>query len=143
MLLSRSCEYGIRAILYMAPRPVGELVSIREMADTLGISSHFLVKILQRLSRKGLLVSHRGPKGGVALARSADEITLLDVVEAIDGLDVVQRCVIGLPECSDECPCSLHRYWKEIRERIVEMLGGKSIGALVEETEEGLKPTVI
>ena len=136
MLLSRSCEYGIRAILYMASRPVGQLLSTREMAATLGISSHFLTKTLQRLSAKGLLVSYRGPNGGVTLARSADEITLLDVVEAIDGLDVVERCVMGFPECSDEYPCSLHGYWKKIRERILEMLSGKSVGALARETGE-------
>jgi len=127
----------------MGPRPVGQLLSIREMAAALGISPHFLTKTLQRLSAKGLLVSYRGPNGGVALARPADEITLLDVVEAIDGLDVVRRCVMGLPECSDEHPCSLHRYWKEIRERILEMLSGKSVGALVREMGPDAQCTVI
>ena len=137
MVFSRACEYGIRAILYMAPQPVGQLLSIREMAATLGISPHFLTKTLQRLSARGLLVSYRGPNGGVTLARPADEITLLDVVEAIDGLDLVERCVMGLPECSNEHPCSLHGYWTEIRERILEMLSGKSVGALAREAGEG------
>lgn len=64
LIFSRQCEYALQAVLYLALRPEGEMTSIKEMTDKLGIPYHFLAKILQDLSKKGLLSSLKGPTGG-------------------------------------------------------------------------------
>lgn len=133
MLLSRACEYGIQAVLYLAKHREAPYISIKEIAERNNISFHFLGKILQTLTQKGLLISYKGPKGGVQLAKSPAKITVLQVVEAIDGLDFFQKCVIGMPACGDEAPCALHTKWGKIRQEIYEMLSDKSIAQLLEE----------
>ncbi len=133
MLLSRACEYGIQAILYLAAHHDVPYISIKEIAEKNNISFHFLGKIVQTLTQKGLLVSYKGPKGGVRLAKAPEDIRVLEVVEAIDGLDILQKCVLGLPLCSDKKPCALHRKWGKIREEIYNMLSEKNIAQLIHE----------
>lgn len=135
MLFSRACEYGIRAMLYLAARADDGPVLVRDIAGRLKMPFPFLAKIAQTLARQGLLRSHKGPGGGIALARPAGEITLLQVVEAIDGLDLTKDCVLGIPECSDEAPCPLHAQWGEIQGRIVEMLSRQSIAEVAEQLQ--------
>jgi len=121
MLLSRSCEYGIRASIYVSMQEGDEYVPIRIISDDLGISAHFLTKILQQLSRAGILKSFKGPRGGVALARPAADVSLMELVEAIDGPDMFTDCMLGLPGCGDRKPCPLHNRWMEERERLTRL----------------------
>ncbi len=85
LIFSRQCEYALQAVLYLALKPSGEMTSIKELTRALGIPYHFLGKILQDLTRKGLLASHKGPTGGFALDMPAKDITLFHVVDAVDG----------------------------------------------------------
>jgi len=133
MLLSRACEYGIQAVLYLAKHHEGSYISIREIAAKNHISFHFLGKILQRLTQKGLLISYKGPKGGVSLARSPQEITVLQVVEAIDGLAFRRKCIVGMPCCDQNHPCAFHEKWSKIRKEFGDMLDDKSIAQLINE----------
>ena len=135
MLLSKSCEYGLRAALYIAIlRPEG-YISIREVSDELGISFHFLTKILQKLTGAGIMHSFRGPNGGVALTRPAGEVTLLDVVLAIDGPSLFTECVLGLPGCGNRTPCPLHEGWAEERARLRDMFATTSLARMAERIE--------
>jgi len=118
-------------------QPAGKLTLIKEIADSLDIPVHFLAKILQNLSKSGILVSHKGPNGGFALAKPASEISLMQVVTAIDGWDFVTKCVVGFPECSDDNPCPLHHYWGKIRTEIQKMLMNESIAEIAKETVGG------
>lgn len=130
-LLSKSCVYGVRAVLYVAGRPMGErYVSISEIAEQLGLSFHFLTKILQGLTERGILVSYRGPRGGVALGRPASRITLLDIVEALDGPEMFRSCILGLAECGARKPCPLHREWARQRKAFRKALAGARLGAV-------------
>jgi Rrf2 family transcriptional regulator, iron-sulfur cluster assembly transcription factor len=122
MLLSKSCVYGLRAALYLASKGEGEFTPIKRMSEKLDLSFHFLTKILQQLTADGLLESFKGPKGGVKLARSADKITLIDIVLAIDGPDMLTQCALGLPGCGLKNPCPLHDQWAETRDKIRDML---------------------
>ncbi len=80
-MLSGSCIYGLRAAIYVAAHTSNDsYVSIREISEKLGISFHFLTKILQRLTEGGVMKSHRGPGGGVTLARPAARISILEIV---------------------------------------------------------------
>ncbi len=118
MIFSKACEYGIRAALYVADRNSDEYVPIREIGADLGISHHFLTKVLQDLTRARIMRSLRGPNGGVALDGDADSISLYDIVSAIDGQDRFDNCVLGLPSCDDIHPCPLHNYWGAVRDDI-------------------------
>lgn len=118
-ILSQRCIYALRAVMYTATQSSGRpFVSIREMADALDISFHFLTKVLQDLTRAGLMVSHRGPAGGVSLIRTPKEITLRAIVEVIEGPDLFTRCLLGLDGCGDRKPCPMHDVWVIERERL-------------------------
>ena len=133
LLFSRQCEYALQAVLYIALKPEGEMSSIKEMTRKLGIPYHFLAKILQRLSRKGLLRSMKGPTGGFALGMPAKHITLFQIVEAIDGVDFTTQCVMGFPECSGKNPCAMHEHWVGLRDGIHAVLVNKQIAAVAKD----------
>lgn len=135
MLLSKSCIYGLRASLFLAANKSGEYTSIKEMSTKLGISFHFLTKILQQLTAKGLLESHKGPKGGVRLVRRPQEVKFIDVVVAIDGESLLRECVLGLPGCGVKEPCPLHAEWAKSRNRIQEMFENNTLVHLAEEAK--------
>ena len=115
-VLSKSSEYGLRALLYMVSKnEAQQYVSIREMSEKLDISFHFLTKILQSLTQANLLVSYRGPSGGVAFNVPPDQILLGDIVRVLEGDDFFDTCLLGLPGCGEAVPCPMHQFWKEIR----------------------------
>ncbi|WP_243664718.1 RrF2 family transcriptional regulator [Rhodothermus marinus] len=91
-------------MLYLAALNHDGYVSIREIGERLNISVPFLTKIFQKLTQAGLMQSLRGPSGGVMFARSPEEITLFDVIVAIDGPDLFTECVLGLPGCGEAPP---------------------------------------
>lgn len=127
MIYSRSAEYAIRAFVNLATVADGKFVMAKSIAEQSDIPAHFLAKILQQMARKGFLRSSKGPTGGFSLRRPASEITLIEVVEAVDGLSDYQRCISGMAECTDSTPCGLHDTWKGLRGRIMEYLEGTSI----------------
>jgi len=99
----------------VAKRGGQEYVSIREMSERLDISFHFLTKILQMLTQANLLISYRGPNGGVAFKKPPEEIRLSEVVLILEGDDYFDKCLLGLPGCGDRQPCPMHQFWKEIK----------------------------
>jgi Rrf2 family transcriptional regulator, iron-sulfur cluster assembly transcription factor len=111
MNFSKACEYGLRASLYVAVETERAFFPIKEIGKALGISHHFLTKVLQDLTRAKIMKSLRGPNGGVALGAPADSIFLYDIVVAIDGIERFEGCVLGLPGCGELRPCPLHDYW--------------------------------
>jgi Rrf2 family protein len=137
MLLSRTCEYGVRAMVYLASESPSDYRSVRSISSDLDISFHFLTKIFQQLSRAGLLNSYRGPNGGVMLSRPASEITLKEIVVAIEGPDLFRECVLGLPGCGEARPCPLHDAWKDVRAELGNMLEGRCLDEIGDEVVRG------
>lgn len=131
-MLSKSCEYGLRAMLYLAADEPDGYVPIGTISDALDISFPFLTKIFQKLNDAGHLTSQRGPKGGVALTTPADEMTLYEVVVAIDGDDLFEECVLGLPGCGEERPCPLHDRWTDERERVEEIFQSTTLAEMAQ-----------
>lgn len=117
-MLSKSCIYGIQATIYVAANASQEFVPISQIASELKISFHFLTKVLQQLTQEGLMNSYRGPKGGVALAKPSTEITLYDLIGAIDGTSIFTECMLGLPGCGIAEPCPAHEHWTKIRNEL-------------------------
>ncbi len=136
LIFSRQCEYALQAVVYLALKKEGERISIKDLAKRLDIPYHFLGKILQGLTRKGFLTSVKGPHGGFALAMPAEEITLFQIVEAIDGAGFSQNCVMGFPDCSGKNPCAVHETWSGVRERITTMLQVRNIGQMAKEMKK-------
>jgi len=136
MIYSRSSEYAIRAFVHLAQVPEGKYAMVKQIAAEEEIPSHFLAKILQQLARKGLLRSSKGPTGGFSLRVSADEVRLVDIVEALDGLGEYQKCASGLAGCTDDMPCALHDSWKVLRSRIMDYLGRNTIADLAKTLEQ-------
>lgn len=133
IIFSRQCEYALQAVTYIALQPPGEMTSIKELAKKLDIPYHFLGKILQSLVYKGLLTSQKGPTGGFALGMAAKDITLFHIVEAIDGVDFTNKCVLGFPECSGKNPCAVHDHWAGLREGVYQMLVSRNIAEMAKD----------
>jgi Rrf2 family transcriptional regulator, iron-sulfur cluster assembly transcription factor len=131
-VLSKSCIYGVQAAIYIAALPKNEYVSIQHVAAELNISFHFLTKVLQTLTQKGLMVSYRGPNGGIALAQPATAITLADVISAIDGAGIFTDCILSLPDCSHAQPCPLHEQWSQMRGDLSTMCASLTLNVLAE-----------
>ena len=111
MIYSRSTEYAIRALIPLSKAPEGKYTMVKAIAEQEKIPTHFLAKILQQLARKGLLRSSKGPMGGFSLRVPAEEIRLLDLVEALDGVRTPHLCIGGFGSCTQDQQCSMHEGW--------------------------------
>jgi Rrf2 family transcriptional regulator, iron-sulfur cluster assembly transcription factor len=127
MIYSRSAEYAIRAFVHLASVPDGKYAMVKQIAEEGEIPSHFLAKILQQLARKGFLRSSKGPTGGFSLRMPANEISLIQIVDSVDGLADYSRCPAGLSECSDQAQCGMHDGWKALRSLIMNYLEHTSV----------------
>lgn len=131
MFFTTVCEYALRALSHLAVYGEGRPVQVKDIADTESIPRHFLAKILNQLTYKGLVKALRGPGGGFLLTRPADEILVRDVIESIDSYEAIRRrCVLGLDECSDEAPCPMHDSWKRFRETFLGGIGGLTLAEM-------------
>lgn len=135
MIYSRSAEYAIRAFVHLANVPEGKYAMVKQIAEQADIPSHFLAKILQQLARKGFLRSSKGPTGGFSLRMPPADVSLIMIVDAVDGLADYERCPAGLAECNDQAPCGMHDSWKALRGRIMEYLERTSIEDLARSLE--------
>ncbi len=138
MLFSKGCTYAIRASLLVTTKEIKDgrkFIPIRELSDELDLSFHFLTKIMQVLTEAKIMESFRGPNGGVGLARPAREITLIDVIAAVDGLDLFSECALGLPGCGERTPCPLHAAWAKRREDLQRMFEKTTLASLAKELE--------
>lgn len=111
-MISRSSEYAIRALTYMAQQGTGTFHLAQDMARELGIPPAFLGKVLQPLVTRGILASQRGRGGGFRLARPPAEVTLADIIATQENLERSRQCVLGQGLCSDEHSCPLHHEWR-------------------------------
>ncbi len=118
--------------MYVASLGHKEYVPIQQISENLNISFHFLTKILQQLTENNIMISYRGPKGGVALARDPKDISLTDIVEAIDGPNIFDQCIFGLPGCGNLAPCPLHSEWAKHREKINAMFENATLNTLAD-----------
>lgn len=131
MLFSRSCEYAIQALLYLAVKADAKTpIHLRAITGDLRIPHHFLSKILQVLSKHEMIVSFRGSNGGFVLGRHPSDITLYDVAVAVDGKAFLDRCIIGYDMCSDEDPCPAHNVWSPVKSMFLSMIQNATIEKL-------------
>jgi len=122
MQITRQADYAIRAMLFLARQEPNQRAATKQIAETQKIPPSFLAKIISQLSIAGLIHTSRGARGGVLLARPAQQISLLEVVEAIDGPISLNDCTVSTEACliGDNCP--LHGIWHEAQAELVTRL---------------------
>lgn len=129
----------MRAVFFIAHKTAkGGRVGIKEITVGIGSPEHFLAKILQDLSRKGIVQSAKGPNGGFFMETSNLQRPLSDVVEAVDGNGLFTGCGLGLEYCSESNPCPLHHEFKDIRDKIQHMLQNTTIDEFNDDLNLGI-----
>lgn len=137
MILSRTSQYAIQALIFVATQPRGVPVLIRTVAEHLGVPPPYLAKIMQSLSRGKLIYSFRGRQGGVCLREGGEQTDLMRILTLIEGPALTENCVLGLKICGDETACPMHAQWMPIKTRIVKLLNQQTLGKLAAAVQSG------
>ncbi len=137
MQITRREEYALKGIVFLARQPGKKVTLVGEVSRVQKIPEKFLAKIFQRLAKAGLLRSIRGAGGGFLLRRPADEITMREVLEALEGPLAINRCLLRKGECAEELGCPLHEVWEEAQEGLLKVLDGTTIEDLVKRIPDG------
>jgi Rrf2 family protein len=135
-MLSNSCRYGIRAVIYLASQPsTAGKTGIRKISSDLKLPTPFLAKILQQLAKQKILSSSKGPHGGFSILKDPRKISLLDIVNTIDGNDVFTNCVMHNGSCEgvekDKKKCPLHEDYEKTRTELIKLFSSRTIYDLV------------
>jgi Rrf2 family protein len=131
MYYGHAAEAAIRAALYLAGRPPGELSPVQNIAAATKLPKAYLSKVVQRLAQAGLVRTFRGPGGGIELGKPPDAITLWSLVHALEGRGDADRCVLGIGNCSAKNPCPLHERWAPLRDEFQRLLEGTTLAELL------------
>lgn len=131
MLLSKTCQYAIRGLVHINLNTKnGERAGLKTIAESTGTPVPFLSKVLMSATKHGFIGSVKGPGGGFYRNEKTPNITLLQVIEAVEGPEYCNRCLLGLPDCSDDKPCPAHFTYKSVREDLHEMFTRMTIDQL-------------
>jgi Rrf2 family transcriptional regulator, iron-sulfur cluster assembly transcription factor len=131
MRLTRAGEYGVRCALFLSQTGEGEIASRREIARVMDIPNQFLGKIAQQLARAGIIEIIQGSRGGYRLLIPPENLTLLDVVEAVIGEIYLNDCVIRPDSCEQNLTCSVHQVWERARDQLRETLKDSTFATIL------------
>jgi Rrf2 family protein len=137
--LSKKTDYALMAMKHLALHGDRGASSAREISEQYDIPAELMAKVLQRLVRRGLLLSHQGTRGGYQLARPAMQISVADVIEAVDGPLTVTACSTEDHACGQYTKCNVRDPLWRIKERVVTALAGCTLAEIV---DEGAVPTM-
>jgi len=137
MILSRTSQYAIQALIFVATQPKGVPVLTRTVAERLNVPPPYLAKIMQDLARGRLIYTFRGRQGGVCLREGGEDTDLMQILTLIEGPDLTENCVLGLKICGDETACPMHAQWKPIKTKIVTLLTKQTLGKLAAAVRSG------
>lgn len=121
MQVTRETDYAVRCVLYLSERS-GEVVMVPDIARAKDIPRSFLAKILQKLTKAKIVRSYRGIRGGFMLARKPVDISLLDVIKAIEGPLAMNRCVVDRKSCRFRTACAVHPVWVDVKRELEDSL---------------------
>ncbi len=134
MHLTRQSDYGVRAVLYLASLPYGQVVQTKEIAAQEDIPRKYLPSIIRTLARAGIIRTMRGNQGGVMLSRPPEEINLREVIEAIEGPIILVQCMRGPGQCVHEDNCSFLPVCKGVQQMMVGQLAGTTFADMASNT---------
>ena len=135
MELTRKGEYAIRGIIFLAQQQPGKISLISEIADAVDAPQTFLAKIFQNFAKLGIVNSYRGTGGGFTLGRAPSRITLREIVEAVEGPIIPNRCLSGKGECDRDKVCQVHPVWRKVQSQIVQILDSVTFEELANKTD--------
>jgi Rrf2 family transcriptional regulator, iron-sulfur cluster assembly transcription factor len=138
MFFSKSCEYALRATMYLAKAKENERIGIKVIAKALNLPPDYLNKVMQQLVKSDLVSSVKGRNGGFYLTQNERNIPLIKIVHAIDGEVIFRKCGLGIDNCSSKKPCPLHNDIKAYRDNIKLALSNNSIGSTLHDLEAGI-----
>ncbi|WP_126972663.1 RrF2 family transcriptional regulator [Gynurincola endophyticus] len=137
-IFSKTCEYAMRAVFYIASQSKeGQRKGLKEIAENINSPEHFLAKILQKLSKEGIVQSVKGPNGGFYIAHKSLQLPLVSVITVLEGETAFTGCGLGLSNCSEKNPCPLHLEFKKVRRQLNRMFRETTIGDFNEELLKG------
>jgi Rrf2 family protein len=140
MQITRAGEYGVLGLMNLARRPPGAMAMIEEVSRMEKIPGSFLAKIFQHLVKAGLVRSNRGAHGGFALARSPAQITVLEIIEAIEGKIIFQRCKLDKPVCEHVGGCAVCGLFAEAQNGVKDVLARTRLSGLVRHQKKAASP---
>ena len=133
-MLSNACKYAIRSVLYLAINSDGSIkIGVKKIAEDLETPQPFLAKLLQQLTRSGIISSSKGPTGGFYLSNENKENTVWDVIKSIDNTHKFDNCFLGLAKCDDENPCPVHFIVAPFKQSLLNNFRDKTIAQYSEE----------
>ena len=131
MIFSSATEYAIRGLSELACRSQnGQSILLNDLVSGTDLPRDFVAKLFQKLVKGNILNSAKGRGGGFSLAKPAHEITLMQIVEVMEGPQCFDRCVVGLEKCNDQMPCPQHDLYKPIRHRLKDYLATTTLADL-------------
>lgn len=138
-LYSKGCEYAIRALAEISAEKSGRRFLARDICKKAGIPEAYARKTFQALVQNGFLSAVSGPGGGYSLTQDPGKVTVLDVVEAVEGQENFTRCVLGLAACDADNPCSLHSVWMDLKKSMMSALASRTLAELSESIQKKKK----
>jgi len=138
MQITRATDYAVRIMIYLATLPQGTRVAAPELARGIQAPESFVSKVLQQLVQRGMVTSHRGAGGGFQLAVFPEKVSLLDVVEMIEGPLQINLCLPGEASCDRSSWCGAHPIWNEAQAALKRVLAGASIAQLAQDSTTNL-----
>jgi Rrf2 family protein len=114
MNLSKTSEYALRILIYMAKEP-DQLYTAKQLIEELKVSDKYLRKIMTGLSKSGFIRSIQGRDGGYVFVKRPEEIMLFDIIDSVEGMGKLNACLLGFEQCSSTNPCAMHSFWVDVR----------------------------
>jgi len=137
-MFSNSTKYAIKAVLFLAMHTNNQKrVVIKEIAESVNVPQAYLAKLLQELSRKDVISSLKGPKGGFFLSEDDRKKPCIEILVALNGFEKLTSCLLSLKKCNEEKPCPLHAIAHPLRNELLQNLNNKTIADLANEVEAG------
>lgn len=137
-MLSKSSKYAIKAVIFLAVNSnTDQKVLVRDMHHKINVSETYLAKLMQVLAKQGIINSTKGRGGGFYLTEENMDKTLLDIVRAIDGLDGLTSCVLGINSCDVNNPCVLHDLVGSSKSEFYKVLDSTSLNSVVKQVKQG------
>ncbi len=120
MQINKATDYGLRALAFMASQSKGKVWVVKEISEATNVTKNYLLKVLKRLEKAGLALSHRGSQGGYSLTCNPEKITFLEIVQALEGPPSLNVCLHDSEVCPRARNCSIHPIWSNVQEKMKE-----------------------
>ena|SRR5665647_1340298 len=114
MKLSKTSEYALRILIYMAHVP-DQLYTAKQLVKELKVSDKYLRRLMTDLSKSGFIRSIQGREGGYTFIKNPEDIMLYDIIDSVEGMDKLNGCLLGFEKCSSTNPCAMHYLWVDVR----------------------------